>query len=52
LSREKDDAWGCFWSVLRGVLCGVASGIVLGLPAGYLSHLALDSTTPKSIPLM
>jgi hypothetical protein len=28
------------------------SGFVAGLPAGYLSHLALDSFTPRGIPLL
>ena len=28
------------------------SGFVAGLPAGYLSHLVLDSFTPRGIPLL
>lgn len=33
-----------FWSFLAGVLTGFT--------AGYLSHLALDAVTPRSIPLL
>ena len=34
------------------LLWHVLSGFVAGLPAGYLSHLALDSFTPRGIPLL
>jgi membrane-bound metal-dependent hydrolase YbcI (DUF457 family) len=30
----------------------LAAGFVAGLPAGYVSHLACDMTTPRSIPFL
>jgi membrane-bound metal-dependent hydrolase YbcI (DUF457 family) len=36
---------------LLELLLHVAAGVVSGLPAGYVSHLACDMTTPRSIPL-
>lgn len=35
-----------------GFLCQFLAGFVNGLVAGYLSHLALDATTPRSIPFL
>jgi len=29
-----------------------AAGLLIGLAVGYLSHLALDAVTPRSIPLL
>jgi hypothetical protein len=37
-----------FMALVWRLLCG----FVAGLPAGYLSHLALDACTPRSIPLL
>ena len=30
--------------------CRLLSGAVVGLPAGYLTHLAMDATTPRCLP--
>ncbi len=41
--------------LLYGVVdlsCRIAAGLAVGLVAGYLSHLALDAGTPRSIPLL
>lgn len=35
----------------QGYLFLVASGLLTGLFMGYASHLALDATTPRSLPL-
>jgi len=37
---------------LMEVVFHLAAGAVAGLPAGYVSHLACDATTPRSIPLL
>lgn len=29
----------------------ILAGVVVAVPAGYVSHLLLDSTTPKSLPI-
>jgi len=36
---------------VREFLCRVASGAAIGLPVGYLSHLAADAGTPRGLPL-
>lgn len=51
-AQGADDFWSQLLYILGGLACGVVSGMVLGMPAGYISHLALDSTTPKSLPLI
>ena len=33
-------------------LCYLLSGVLAGLLAGYASHLALDSLTPSSLPVL
>ncbi len=40
------------WHRLMALVWRVLSGFVAGLPAGYLSHLALDACTPRGIPLV
>jgi len=42
-------AAGDHWGAL---LMNLLVGVVAGLPAGYVSHLVLDSTTPKSLPIL
>lgn len=37
---------------LLELLFHVAAGFIAGLPAGYVSHLACDMTTPRSIPFL
>ena len=37
---------------LMAFLWHLLSGFAAGLPAGYLSHLVLDSFTPRGIPLL
>lgn len=37
---------------LRAVLWRMLAGAIVGFAAGYLSHLALDATTAKRIPLL
>lgn len=34
------------------VFCLLAAGAVVGFAAGYLSHLAMDATTPMGLPLV
>ena len=38
--------------VLAELFWRLAAGALVGAAAGYLSHLALDGTTPRSIPLL
>lgn len=38
--------------LLAEVACRMAAGFLNGLAAGYVSHLALDAVTPRSIPLL
>lgn len=40
------------WHAFMALLWRFLSGFVAGLPAGYLSHLALDACTPRCIPLL
>jgi uncharacterized membrane protein YeaQ/YmgE (transglycosylase-associated protein family) len=40
------------WHAVMAVVWHVLSGFAAGLPAGYLSHLALDACTPRCIPLL
>jgi hypothetical protein len=46
------DQWEHFLLFMQEVLWRFAAGIANGLAAGYVSHLALDATTPRSIPLL
>ena len=39
-------------AILGGLLWRVLAGFLNGLAAGYVSHLALDATTPRGIPLL
>lgn len=41
-----------FLSTLFEFLWRLAAGFVNGVAAGYISHLALDAATPRSIPLL
>jgi hypothetical protein len=36
---------------LQAIASRIAAGMLVGLAAGYLSHLLLDSHTPKGLPL-
>lgn len=40
------------WHRFIAFLWRLLSGVVAGLPAGYISHLALDACTPRCIPLL
>jgi hypothetical protein len=40
------------WHGFMALVWRVLSGFLAGLPAGYLSHLALDAFTPRGIPLL
>jgi hypothetical protein len=41
-----------FFALILSGLCRIAAGYVNGLPAGWISHLALDYQTPASLPLL
>lgn len=41
-----------FWFKIRAEAYKFVAGLALGLITGHVSHLALDSTTPKSLPLI
>lgn len=40
------------WHVLSELLCRLAVGFVAGAGAGYVSHLALDATTRRGLPIV
>lgn len=46
------DQWQHFLLLMQEVLWRLAAGVANGLAAGYVSHLALDAATPRSIPLL
>jgi hypothetical protein len=39
------------WHLVISLLCRLASGALVGFVAGYLSHLAMDFTTPAGLPI-
>ena len=41
-----------FLNVTVGVVLQMLAGAVPAIPAGYLSHVALDAATPRGIPLL
>ena len=41
---------GLYWA--QSTLCLIAAGLLAGLIVGYASHLVLDFTTPKGLPLV
>jgi hypothetical protein len=44
--------WEHLWLTVQELFWLFAAGFANGLAAGYVSHLALDFTTPRSIPLL
>jgi hypothetical protein len=54
--RQARDWAQCWWEKLCCLLLELGylllSGGIVGLPAGYVSHLALDSFTPCGLPLL
>ncbi len=46
------DPFSKFLLDLFALLWRLAAGFANGLAAGYISHLALDAVTPRSIPLL
>lgn len=51
LQRESNEP---LMQVLHGVIAwlwAILAGVAPGIVAGYLSHLALDACTPRSIPV-
>ncbi|MGC9985515.1 MAG: metal-dependent hydrolase [Polyangia bacterium] len=55
LARTDDpntDGVERFMCLLGAVLLLLAAGLLSGFAAGYVSHLALDATTPRSLPLL
>ena len=49
---DKTDGFDAFLHWVFWVGLRLLSGAMAGLIAGYLSHLALDACTPKSLPLL
>ena len=47
-----DDQWEHLCLTLQELLLRFAAGFANGVAAGYVSHLALDATTPRSVPLL
>jgi membrane-bound metal-dependent hydrolase YbcI (DUF457 family) len=51
LKLVSQDDWTRFWHAVMAFAWALLSGFIVGVPAGYLSHLVLDSTSPRGIPL-
>lgn len=51
LKLVSQDDWIRFWHAVMTFLWALLSGFIVGVPAGYISHLVLDSTSPRGIPL-
>lgn len=51
LKLVSQDDWIWLWHAVMAFIWALLSGFIVGVPAGYLSHLILDSTSPRSIPL-
>jgi hypothetical protein len=52
LHGSATDILSSAWHAFMAFLWRFFSGFTAGLPAGYLSHLALDARTPRCIPLI
>jgi len=50
--QASDDPLMNFVYLVAEYALRIGVGVPAGMVAGYLSHLALDMTTPKSIPLL
>lgn len=51
-AAQTTGVWDRLLHSLLEFLCRVGAGTLAGIPAGYLSHLALDATTPAGLPLV
>jgi hypothetical protein len=52
LHASATDILSSAWHAFMAFLWRFFSGFAAGLPVGYLSHLALDAGTPRSVPLL
>ncbi len=52
MAQAEQDGFKRFLLVAKSILCLAIAGLLAGLFAGYASHLALDFTTPKGLPLL
>ena len=52
LCESATEAVGRAWHTFVAFLWRLLSGVAVGVSVGYLSHLALDACTPRSIPLL
>ncbi len=52
LAEASKDSWNRFGYTVMAFLCWIASGFLPGLVVGYMSHLALDAFTPRSLPVV
>ena len=52
LAAQATDGWSRFWHQFLAFVWHMLSGAAVGLVAGYLSHLVLDSTTPRGLPVI
>lgn len=50
-SKEFADEIKSFWATLKACFLKVMAGLAIGLIAGIISHLVLDSFTKKSLPI-
>lgn len=52
MRESADTLLAQLWHGFLELMLRLLAGAVVGLPAGYASHLLLDATTPKCLPLI
>lgn len=52
LALMSSDAWSRLWHRVAAFLWRMAAGFAVGAATGYISHLALDTGTPRGLPLL
>lgn len=51
-AANTNDGIEQFVNIVASLLIHVAAGMVPAIPASYVSHIALDAVTPRSVPLL
>jgi hypothetical protein len=52
LRDSADTTLANIWHGILELVFRLLAGAVVGFPTGYASHLLLDATTPKCLPLI
>jgi hypothetical protein len=51
LKLISQDDWTRFWHAVMALVWAFLSGFIVGAPAGFISHVILDSASPRGIPI-